>query len=93
MAPGRCSLLLGALLLAALPPAAQAGSVTAESIWDQNNALQRAQEQVPRGATVTGSQCTEVNVRTGNYRYICTVTYTETPPAAASPNESSAPRP
>jgi hypothetical protein len=93
MALGRCSVLLGALLLAALPPAAQAGSVTAESIWDKGNALQRAQEQVPRGATVTGSRCTEVNVRTGNYRYICTVTYTKTPPAAASPNGSSAPRP
>jgi hypothetical protein len=93
MALGRCSLLLGALLLAALPQAARAGSATAESIWDKGNALQRAQEQVPRGATVTGSRCTEVNVRTGNYRYICTVTYTETPPAAASPNGSSAPKP
>jgi hypothetical protein len=93
MAPGRCSRLFGALLLAALPLAARAGSVTAESIWDKGNALQRAQEQVPRGATVTGSRCTEVNVRTGNYRYICTVTYTEMPPAAATPNGSSAPMP
>jgi hypothetical protein len=93
MAPGRCSPLFGALLLAALPLAARAGSVTAESIWDQGNALQRAQEQVPRGATVTGSHCTEVGVRMGNYRYICTVTYTESPPDAATPNGSSAPTP
>lgn len=49
MALGRSSLLFSALLLAALPLAARAGSVTAESIWDKGNALQRAQEQVPRG--------------------------------------------
>lgn len=93
MALGRCSLLLSALVLVALSLAARAGSVTAESIWDKGNALQRAQEQVPRGATVTGSRCTEVNVRTGNYRYICTLIYTEMPPAAATPNGSSAPMP
>ena len=93
MAPGRCSPLFGALLLAALPLAARAGSVTAESIWDQGNALQRAQEQVPRGATVTGSHCTEVGVRMGNYRYICTLDYSTAPSSPTPTNGSSAPAP
>ena len=77
-------LALPALLLGLTASAAQAGSVTAESIWDRSNAIQRAQSQVPAGATVTRTECTEVNVRTGNYRYICTVFYAD-PPAAASP--------
>lgn len=72
-------------LAALLPPTAQAGSITAESIWDQGNALQRAQEQLPAGATVTGHRCTEVNVRTGNYRYICTLEYSLPPPATPAP--------
>ena len=72
------------LTLAGLAPrGAWAGSITAESIWDQRNALQRAQEQVPVGATVTGHRCTEVNVRTGNYRYICTLEYTLAPTPTA----------
>jgi hypothetical protein len=83
--------LLGALLLAA-PQAARAGSVTAESIWDKGNAIQRAQSQLPAGATVTRTQCTEVNVRTGNYRYICTLYFT-TAPAAPSSSAPSAPAP
>ena len=69
-----------------------AGSVTAESIWDRTNAIQRAQSQVPAGATVTRTDCTVVNVRTGNYRYICTVFYAD-PPAAPSPSAPSAPAP
>ncbi len=63
---------------------ARADSITAESIWDQTNAIQRAQEQLPAHATVTGTSCTVVNVRTGNYRYICTVRYTLTPPSGSS---------
>ena len=85
-------LLLGLPLAAGLAlaagSAARAGSITAESIWDQQNAIQRAQQQLPANATVTNTRCTEVNVRTGNYRYICTLEYTVTPS-----NGSSAPTP
>ena len=75
--------------------ASRAGSITAESIWDSSNAIQRAQEQMPAGATVTGSHCTTVNVRTGNYRYICTVDYSEAPATSPTPTPSgsSAPAP
>jgi hypothetical protein len=83
------------LLLLGLALVARAGSITAESIWDRTNAIQRAQSQLPAGATVTRTTCTEVNVRTGNYRYICTLDYQEPPPAsaapAATPNAPSAP--
>ena len=73
-----------ALLLSLVAAPARAGSVTAESIWDKTNAIQRAQSQVPAGATLTRTECTVVNVRTGNYRYICTVFYAD-PPAASAP--------
>jgi hypothetical protein len=89
----RHSLLLGALLLAAAPQAARAGSITAESIWDKSDAIQRAQSQLPAGATVTRTRCTEVNVRTGNYRYICTLFFTTGPTTAPSSSGSSAPAP
>jgi hypothetical protein len=73
---------------------ALAGSVTAESIWDKRNALQRAQSQMPAGSTVTRTECTEVNVRTGNYRYICTVFFTPAPTGTApTPSAPSAPAP
>ena len=83
---------------AAFSPAAQAGSITAESIWDKKNAIERAQQQLPANATVTSSKCTVVNVRTGNYRYICTLEYTTAPaaptPSSATPSSgSSAPAP
>lgn len=89
------TLLLALAALAALPALpAQAGSITAESIWDKGNAIQRAQSQVPAGATVSRTECTEVNVRTGNYRYICTVFYADPPAAPApSPSAPSAPAP
>jgi hypothetical protein len=83
---------LSALLLALVAAPAQAGSITAESIWDKGNAIQRAQSQVPAGATVTRTECTVVNVRTGNYRYICTVFFSDAP-APASPSAPSAPAP
>ena len=76
-----------------LTPAALAGSITAESIWDQSNAIQRAQEQLPANATVTNSRCTVVNVRIGNYRYICTLDYTTEPLSPSPTNGSSAPAP
>ena len=84
-------------LLLGFSPAAQAGSITAESIWDKKNAIERAQQQLPANATVTNTNCTVVNVRTGNYRYICTLEYTSAPaaaPSSATPSSgSSAPAP
>lgn len=74
---------LGASLLPA-----QAGSVTASSIWDRQNALQRARQQLPAGAVITREHCQEVEVGLGNTRYLCTVEFSPAPPA-----ESSAPAP
>jgi hypothetical protein len=75
---GVVSLLLLAVLLG-LP--AHAGSVTADSILDQEGAKQAAMEQVPRGATITGSRCQEIGVGgMDNPRYRCTIDYL---PAAA----------
>lgn len=85
-------LALGTATALALMPPARAGSVTAESIWDQRNAIQRAQSQLPAGASVTRTECTVVNVRTGNDRYICTVFYSDAP-AAANPSAPTAPSP
>lgn len=84
--PGRLLLpCLSALLLATTLPV-QAGSVTADSIFDREAARQAALEQVPRGATVTGSRCQEIGVGgMDNSRYRCTVEYQ---PAQAAPNPS-----
>ncbi len=81
--------LAAGLLLASQAPAL-AGSVTAESIWDSTNAIQRATSQIPSGATVTGNSCQEVDMRGGDTRYICTVTYSSPPPAPA-PTPAAAP--
>ena len=79
--------LLSALLVLvtplAVPAAALAGTAEAESIWDKQNAIQRAMESVPKGAQVTGTSCDTVEVGTGNLRYICRVTYTD--PASPTP--------
>jgi len=77
------ALLHSALLLVLLADGApaRAGSVTSESTWGKANAIERATQQVPKGATVTGTSCNEVNVGIGNYRYICTVDYSESPVA------------
>ena len=64
------ALVSGAIVLSPV----QAGSVTSESIWDENNALQRAQSQVPSGHKITSEHCTEIEVRESS-RYRCTVTY------------------
>lgn len=82
-------MLAAGLLLASQAPAL-AGSVTAESIWDSTNAIQRATSQIPSGATVTGNSCQEVDMRGGDTRYICTVTYSSPPPAPA-PTPATAP--
>ena len=71
------------LLLICLPWPAQAGSITASSIWDRRNALERAREQLPQGAVVTGEHCQEVEVGIGNIRYLCTVEYQPAPSPAA----------
>ena len=96
--------LAGALALGTAD-AARAGSVTAESIWDRSNAIQRVDlggdyvlAAVPAGATVSRTECTVVNVRTGNYRYICTLFYADAVPPSApqpspSPSAPSAPAP
>jgi hypothetical protein len=73
---------LMALALATAMPV-RAGSVTADSIIDREGARQAAMEQVPRGATVTGSRCQEIGVGgMDNPRYRCTIDYQ---PAGAAP--------
>ena len=67
----------GVLLLLLLAPSALvAGSITAESVWDAQDATERAQQQVPQGNTVTDTQCTTIQVRESD-RYRCTVFYNE----------------
>lgn len=89
---------LGCLLLA-LGTAApgRAGSVTAESVWDRDNALQRARQQLPGGAVVRRERCQIVQVGRGNDRYRCTIEFTMPPADAAPPagvmDGSSAPAP
>ncbi len=62
--------LLTLLLAAALP--VQAGSITAESVWSEDDATQRAEVQVPKNSTVTDTQCETIQVRNSD-RYRCTV--------------------
>ena len=79
--------LIGAAAIAAALPLlnvpAQAGSITASSICDKNNAVERAQEQMPAGAVVTASRCQEIDVR-GYTRYSCTLEFTQLTPAATA---------
>lgn len=65
--------------------AARAGSVSADSTWNETNARQRAIQQVPRGATITGTQCQTISVGNTNFRYRCAVEYTITPEPAPQP--------
>jgi hypothetical protein len=53
-------LLLGLLFLSTTMPAL-AGSATAQSIWKQGQAMEKARQQVPTGATVTGSHCSVID--------------------------------
>jgi hypothetical protein len=62
--------LLALLLGAALP--VQAGSITAESVWSEDDATQRAEVQVPKNSTITDTQCVTIQV-TNSDRYRCTV--------------------
>jgi hypothetical protein len=77
-------LMITAALLGA-PSAGRAGSVSADSTWNEDNARQRAIQQVPRGATITGSECQTISVGQANFRYRCTVEYTTTPEPAPQP--------
>jgi hypothetical protein len=80
------ALICAAAIVAALPfltLPAQAGSVTASSIWDKSNAIERARQQLPAGAVVTAERCQETEVGMGNYRYLCTVEFSQPAPAAA----------
>lgn len=73
-----------AAIVAALPiiiPGAQAGSITASSIWDKNNAIERAQGQIPASAVITAKRCQEIETR-GYTRYLCTLEFTQPTPAA-----------
>ena len=69
-----CSLPILILSLYALSAPALAGSVTAESIWNENHALDLAKSKVPKGHQITDENCTVIQV-TDNDRYRCTVNY------------------
>ena len=82
--PSLPGLLIAAVLLILPSLPAQGESVTADSILDQEGARQAAMEQLPRGATVTGSRCQEIGVGgMDNTRYRCTVDYQ---PAGTAPS-------
>jgi hypothetical protein len=82
------------LLLLALPalclgsPAAWAESRTAESVWSQNDAQQRAVQQIPladRGG-ITNTECQQIEIGMGSLpRYRCTVFFTPAPATAPAP--------
>ena len=67
-------LVLAVVGLVAAPLPALAGSATSQSIWNMGHALGQAKSQVPNGATVTGTHCSEMMV-TNNPRWTCTVTW------------------
>jgi len=82
------------LWLVALP--VQAGSRTAESIWSQSDAQQRAVDQIPREDRegITQTRCQEVGVgRMGSLpRFRCTVWFNPTAPATpATPASPASP--
>jgi hypothetical protein len=87
---------LSALVLITSP--AHAESRTAESIWSQSDAQQRAVDQIPERdrAGITNTRCQEVGVgRMGSLpRFRCTVWFTPVqaaPAAPAAPGSPSAP--
>ena len=97
--PGRQGLRAGTLALALValapwPLAARAQpSRTAESIWSQEDASQRALQLVPTGARVDSTACQEIGVGSmgGLPRYRCTVRFSpgSASPGAASPGTAS----
>jgi hypothetical protein len=87
------SLPLAALVLVA--PPARAESRTAESIWSQSDAQQRAIDQIPEAdrAGITNTRCQEVGVgRMGSLpRFRCTVWFTPPQPAPVAPSAPASP--
>lgn len=73
-----------ALLLLTAPATVRAEEVTAESIIDQASALRDASSQVPTGAQVLGSSCTDVALPGLSFRYRCSVKYTPAPARPAA---------
>ena len=63
-----------AVTFSVIPSSVQAGSVTSESIWNEENALQNAKQQVPSERTITRQKCRTIQVRDSD-RYRCTITY------------------
>ena len=51
-----------------------AESATAQSQWNRGQAVERAKEHVPTGATVTGTQCSE-RLMDDNNLWTCKVTW------------------
>jgi hypothetical protein len=79
-------LLLLASLVVAPAERAAAGTAIGESIWDVNNARDRALQSVPAGAQIGSTSCQTVEVGTGNYHYICRITYTDPAPQTPTTN-------
>jgi len=69
--------LLMLLMLVLVPTAARAGTAVGESIWNKAAAIAVAMQSVPPGGQVTATDCDEVEVGTGNYHYLCRVTYSD----------------
>lgn len=65
---------------------AAAGTAIGESIWDRSNARDRALQSVPTGAQILSTDCQTVEVGTGNFRYICRVTYGDPAPQPQAPS-------
>ncbi|QPN56140.1 hypothetical protein I1E95_13635 [Synechococcus sp. CBW1107] len=71
---------------------AHCGSVSADSVWSRDDALQRARQLVPRGAIPGRHRCQELTVGMGNYRYRCSVEFSQ-PPAGQQADQQTAPQP
>lgn len=69
----------------ALGAPALAGSATADSIWDRKNALERALQAMPAGATLTKQTCETLEIGLDNIRYRCTVWWSDPPAVAPAP--------
>jgi hypothetical protein len=88
--------LWGALCAAAALPClvwvtpARSGSVSADSVWSRDDALQRARQLVPRGAIPGRHRCQEMTVGMGNYRYRCNVEFSQ-PPAEPQADQQPSP--
>ena len=64
----------GMITLAFHQPHLLAGSVTSDSVWNEDAALRQAENKVPRGRQIVDSRCEELQVRESS-RYRCTVIY------------------